>query len=288
MLKYNHIFNENVDYPFHIHVIESSSTSVAVNLNGHLIGYFKPTAGITHAFTKYTREFSILELMVVGTRQEYTKNIEASFFKDSTVKYIKNSWGAFLTKNNETNKYYWSNTSRTRFFFNPEYFNMKVCWEFVIGYIPQGKVTNTIWTEEAAKELFLNQIYLTEESWPGEKSIEDVEPLIVNHFDILTSGNSNDFVVDTFIEQLQDLVDGDEIVIDNGIEKLEITVSNTYTKALYDTINVTTRPLIHVPIDIVNPNKKILYSKGIDVGVEETINLELHGNNIQFNIQRIE
>lgn len=287
MLKYNHIFNENVNYPFHIHAIESSSTSVSINLNGVNLGYFAPTVGTLHSFTKYTAEFSILELMVVGTRQEYSKAIEASFFKDSTVKYIKNTAGRFLVKNNETGKYYWSSTARTRFFFNPEYFNSKECWEFVVGYIPSGKILNDVWEEAEAKSLFLDQIYLTSESWVGEKTIEDVDPLIISPFSNSLTGTAKEFVVDTFIDVLQDLEDGDKIVIDNGSEKIELVVENSYTKAVYETVNVTDRPINHVDIDIVNPNKKLVYSKALAIGTQEDIEIVLYDNNIAFSIERI-
>ena len=287
MLSYDHVFNTDVDQPFHIHAIASSSTSVAINLNGVFVGYFKPNLGSTYTFIKYTAAFSILDLMVVGTRQEYDKATSKSFFKDSVVKYIQNSFGDFLVRDNELNTYSWSSTARTRFFFNPEYFNSKVLWNYIVGYVPTGKIVTKVWSDYEALTLFTNQIYITDETWTGDKAIPDVEPLAFLPFSNETMGIARDIVVDSFIEELQGLKDGDIITIDNGTETIEVTVENCYTNALYNPATETTRPLVHVPIDIINPNKKYLYTKGLDVGDEETINLELHGNNIQFNIKRI-
>lgn len=287
MLKYNHLFNENLDYPFHIHMIESNTTNVAISLNSVHLGYYASTYGSTYILNKYYNVPNILELMVVGSRQIYNKQKEQAYFKDSTIRYIKNIVGDFLVLDLETNKYYWSENSRTNFFFNPEYFSSKILWEFTSGYVPLGTTTIDLWGEEEAKNLFLNQIYETDQTWVGQKEILDVEPIDINYFGNDISGMVKVIQVDSFINELQDLEDGDIIRIDNGLEVLEITVENIYTSASYNSVTETTRPIVHVPIDIINPNKKYLYSKGLDIDEEETINLELNNNNIQFNIKRI-
>lgn len=287
MLKYTHVFNTIVDYPYHIHMIESDTTSVAINLNGKLIGYFKPNTGNLYQFDKYLTIPSILELMVVGSRQSYSTKIDNSFFKDATVKYIQDSRGWFLVKNNLTGGYFWSTTERTRFFFNPEYFSSNILWNYTIGYVPAGKVVNDVWEESAANDLFLSQVYVTDESWGGEKIIADVDPIELLPFDNSTTGLLKTLGVDSFIDELQDLVNGDVITINNGTETVEVTVGNITTDAIYEVTNITTRPIGHVNIDIINPNKKIVYSKALVLDVEETINLELYSNNIQFTMKRI-
>ncbi len=287
MLSYEHVFNTDINMPFHIHAIDSSSTSVTINLNGKFIGYFKPNIGSLYTFVKYTPAFSILDLMVVGSRHNYSKGISDSFFKDSTTKYIQSATGSFLVRDIQNNTYHWSDTSRTRFFFNPEYFNSKILWNYVVGYIPTGKTMVNIWSDSEALELFTNQVYVTDEFWTGDKTILDVEPLTILPFTMATMGIAKNVVVDSFIYELQNLKNGDKITIDNGSETIELIVENCYTNAFYNPATETTRPLVHVPIDIINPNKKYLYSKGLDIGGEETINLELHDNIIQFNIKRI-
>ena len=285
MLTYNHLFNENLEYPFHIHVIESNTTSVDISLNNVHVGYYKPTYGTKYILNKYYNIADILNLMVVGSRQVYNKQKEKAYFKPSTIRYIRNPSGKFLVLDLETNKYYWSETSRTSFFFNPEYFSSKVVWENTIGYIPIGTTTADLWDEDTAKDLFLTQIYETTQDWSGQITIADIEPITIDYFGNDISGEVKTLQVDTFIEELQDLKDGDILRIDNGLETLEVTVENIYTKAVYNTINETVRPLIHVPIDIINPNKKYLYSKPIVIGQEEDVILELESNIIQFSIK---
>lgn len=286
MLKYTHVFNSNVDNPYHVHIIESDTTSVAINLNGNLVGYFRPTVGTTYTYPKYVDIPSIVDLMAVGSRQVYDNKTNAAFFKDSTVKYIKNGAGDFLVLNTISGDYYWSSTDRTRFFFNPEYFSSNILWNFTIGYTPSGKVVNDIWDDATAKDLFLSQIYETTETWVGEKTIADVDPIAVLPFDIGTTGVMKTLGVDTFIEELQDLQNGDVININNGVETLDVTVANCTTDATYEAVNTTTRPLIHVPIDILNPNKKYVYTKALDIDTQEDIVLDLYGNTIEFSIAR--
>lgn len=289
MLRYNHVFNTNLDYPFHIHVIESSSTSVSIGLNNVTVGTYKPTLGRLYSFQKYNSlQASILELMVVGSRQNYDRYLEAAIFKDSMIKYIKDVSGRFLVLDNTTGQYYWSYTDRTRFFFNPKYFSSEVLWNKTVGYIPTGEQGLDIWDSTTANNLFLAQNYIVEldETWSGSKVIEDVDPVTVNSFNNDTEGLLTDYYVSEFIEDLQDLKDGDVITIDNGIDRLSITVENCWTEASYPLDNVTDRPIMHVPIDIVNPNKRVNYSKTMEMASQETISMTLYSNNIQFNITR--
>ena len=287
MLKYNHVFNTaDLTKPYHVHAIESSTTSVAINLNGNLVGYYKPTAGSLHAYTTYTVVPSILSLMVVGSRQDYDTKKEDAFFKESTVKYISNG-SFFLVRNNSNGLYYWSATERTSFFFNPEYFNSNLLWNLTIGYVPVGVIVNDLWDEAEAKELFYSKVYVSDIFWSGEQAIDDVEPITTEYFTNATAGISKDVSVDYFIEELQDLVNGDIITINNGSETLEVEVQNCESYASHASAMVTTRPIVHVPIDVVNPNKKFVYSKALAIGDFETINITVEGNDLQFDISRV-
>ena len=288
MLKYNHVFNTtNLDQPYHVHIIDSDSTSVAVNLNNNLVGYYKPTVGSLNTFTSYLNIPNILDLMVVGSRQIYDAKKESTFFKVSTVRYISNHNGQFLVKNNNTGLYFWSYEERTSFFFNPEYFSSNLLWEITIGYVPTGVIVNDLWDEATANDLFLSKVYTCEEFWIGEKQIDDVEPMAIDYFNNNTEGISKEVAVDFFIEELQQLVNGDILSFNNGSETLEVEVKNVYTSATYPAATETTRPIVHVPVDIVNPNKKYVYSKALAIGVSETVNIVIEGNSLQFDIARI-
>lgn len=287
MLKYNHIFNTDLDYPYHIHSIESDSTSLTINLNGSLVGYFRPTTGSTYSFTSYITTPDILSLMAVGSRQAYDKKKDASFFKESTVKYISCADGRFLVKNNANGLYSWSTTERTRFFFNPEYFSSNFLWTYTIGYVPTGVVVDDLWDETTAQELFLSKVYIHDSPWGGEQAIADVDPMTIDYFDNAVTGIEKTITVDYFLDELQDLVDGDIITINNGSETLDMTVKNCTTSATYAASTETTRPIVHVPIDVINPNKKVVYSKALAIGDTQTINITVEGNALQFDISRI-
>lgn len=283
MLKYRHIFNENLNYPFHIHYLESDTTSIAISLNQVHIGYFKPTKGTKYTFTKYYNIPSTFELLVVGSRQTYDRATNKTYFKDSAAKYIKNNNDDFLCLDHDTSKYYWSSTERSKFYFNPEYFSSKALWIWLIGYIPTGIATLDLFESS----LFTDQIYLTDQVWGGQKDIVDVDPVTIDYFDNSVIGSTVSLSVDNFITELQDLKDNDIIKFDTGLETLEVTVKNIYTKATYASSTTTTRPITHVPINIINPNKECLYSKAQSIGDSETINLTLYNNDIQFDIARV-
>ena len=122
--------------------------------------------------------------------------------------------------------------------------------------------------------------------WSGELSIDTDDPVQYLSLIQIRRCIPKQLSVDSFIMELQDLSNGDIIAFSNGNERLEVEVKNVTTEASYPVSNATTRPIIHVPIDIVNPNKRLLYSKGLDSGAQETIQFELYNNNIQFQIAR--
>lgn len=288
MLSYNHVFNNNVDYPYHIHSIASDSTSVSINLNHVFLGYFKPTAGSTYVFQKYYSIDSIFDLLVVGSRQSYDRKKEASYFKESTARYIRNTANKYLVRDLITNKYYWSSSERSRFFFNPEYFSSEVLWNLTVGYVPSGWVTIDLWNEQTAKDLFLTQTYVTTNDWVGQQEIADVDPITVDYFGNSLTGEVLNISVDYFITELQDLKNGDLIEINNGNESITVVVQNSETTiANYNRNTKTYRPLVHVPIDFINPNIKYLYTTSLNVGESKNISLTLHGLDINFYIKRI-
>lgn len=283
MLTYHHIFNENIDYPFHIHILDSDYCVQAYK-NGCLIANIMPNAGTGYSFNKfYTIEQSILELIVTGSRKSYGTIIDKSIFKTSNAKFVRNSsTGLFLT--HKEGNYYWSAEDRSLFFFNPYYFSSRFLWEYSIGYIPNNIEVLDLWQDSS---LFTNNIYDTDEFWAGMKTFEDVDPVKLDPFSNLTTGLTHTFTVNRIINELQDLKDGDILKFVGGPNVVEVEVKNTYTKALYNYDTVTTRPIITVPITIINPNKKVTIAKNLEPGSSEITNLVLYNNNITIQTRRI-
>lgn len=158
-----------------------------------------------------------------------------------------------------------------------------------LGYVPTGELPIDAWNDNNALNLFSSMVYTVGlyESWSGEQEIPQVGPFIPNPYNNDMLGHDKTYRVSHFIEELQDLKNGDIITLDNGLEQLKVKVENCWTEAHYPSTTITSRPIAHVPIEVVNPNKKIVYSKAFENGNQETIHLNLYDNNIQFNIVRI-
>ncbi len=289
MLNYDHIFNTDINYPYHVHYIESDTSTVSINVNGIFRGYFKPTRGSSYSFSKYTyMPYSLLEYIVVGSRQIYSRALSKSIFKDTLIKYIRNSsTGNFLSRNNETGNYYWHPVERTNFYFNPFYFRSSYLWQITIGYIPSKELTTDIFSYDAIVSLVTPKIIdLDTAEWQGELEIPDIPPLAYEPYKEQTTGILVTRNVDYFIEELQDLKNGDLVSISNGKQKIEVTVENCSTSATYPAVTTTDRPIAHVPIEIINPNKKIVYSKSLAPGDQRAVDITLYDNEIHFLVQR--
>ena len=156
MLRYDHVFNADVTKPYHIHVLESDTSSITVNLNGLFVCYVSSTIGTKYSFSKFNQlESTILQLLVSGSTASYTKKTDQLIFNSLRAKYIKEPGGKFLARNNENGKYFWSTETRTVFFFNPFFFKSEFLWEYTLGYIPSKQQVINIWDKDAASELFL-------------------------------------------------------------------------------------------------------------------------------------
>lgn len=290
MLTYTHLFNiSDMSLPYHLHKIESDTTSVSVNLNGKLLGYYKPNKGTTYQFTKYLDlDNNIFDLLISGSLQTYSVKIDKTLFNDLTVTYIRLDDGRFLYKDNETNLYSWSTTLRSRFYFNPYYFDSKFLWELRMNYVPTGIQVTNQWPPNLERDIFLNTVVSFDNSfgWTGEQSITEVSPMTIDFFNNDVTGYTVPFELSEIIE-LPDLYDGDVLTISNGKENINVTVSNCIpTQFTYDSYTETDRPIVHVPIQITNPNELVHYAKGLEREIEEVINLNLYNNDIQFTIKR--
>lgn len=290
MLEYKHLFNtSDLTLPYHLHKIKSDTTSVSINLNGKLLGYYKPNAGTKYNFTKYLDlEDEVFDLLIAGSLQDYGVKINKSLFNDNTVTYIRLEDGRFLYLDNESGLYSWSTQYRSRFFYNPYYFDSKFLWESRLGYMPTGVQVTNQWPANIEQNLFLTTVKVFDNTfgWVGEQSITPVEPMTIDFFNNDTTGYSEDFGLSDLIK-LPDLYDGDTLTISNGKENITITVSNCIpTQFTYASYTETERPIVHVPIQLVNPNELVHYAKGLEREVEEVINLSLYDNDIQFTIKR--
>ena len=289
MLKYNHIFNTtNLDLPYHIHYIDSDTSSFIIRVNGISIGEFKPTVGTKYKFEKIVAlPEEIWRLLIAGTNISYNKEINSIFYAESNIKYIKDGSGNYLAINPETNGYYWTTDIKTRFYFNPYYFSSSYLWTKLIGYVPTGVYLNNIWSEDEARDTFTQIEFLSTEIWQGERFFDTLPPVEISYFQEDQLGYSSFIEVGSFIYELQDLNNGDYITIDNGKETINFIVENCTTSALYEEETTTDRPIVHVPIQFINPNKEVLYAKTLESGAEETVAISLYDNDIKFTVKRL-
>jgi len=217
MLYYNHVFNTtDLDKPYHVHLLTSNISKIDVYVNKKYKTTISGNQGEAITVNKHTElQSSILELMVVGSRQTYDRQMSLALFKSSMARFIKDISGRYLLLDALTGEYSWSLTSRSTFFFNPYYFSSDILWNKTIGYVPEKFLNKDIWDYNTASQLFLTQEYVVDldETWSGSKQILDVEPITPKPFDNYTVGIEKSYSFDHYIEELQDLSNGDVITL---------------------------------------------------------------------------
>jgi hypothetical protein len=291
MLKYNHVFNTtDTTKPFHIHQIQSDTSYVEVAINDRYIGKFKPNynASTGIGFTKRVNitDDLIFNLLLSGSLASYDPKTESAIFSDEGIVYINNTDGEFLSRNQETGKYFWSADQRSRFFFNPYYFDSEYLWKLKFGTMPTGVNCSCQWPD-LEQSLFLGLTYTTDRTWPGEEVIQPIEPLSIDYY-ARDEGIFTRYLYLDYILDLPHVLDGDVIKISNGNDLLEVEVKNSGEPLfIYENSTVTDRPMVHVPIRCINPNELVHYTKGLEPATQEVISLTLNNKSIQFKIKRI-
>lgn len=293
MLKYNHAFNTtDLTQPFHVHQISSDTKEVKIHINSKLIGAFRPN-GLAlsdtngQVYTRYLdlKDEDIFNLVVSGSRATYGTKIEESIFNDRSIIYVKNNSGKMLFRDPDTDKYSWEEDKRSRFFFNPYYFDSKNLWNLKLGYVPTGIICQDQWPD-LEYSLFTSLYYTTNLDWQGSVDIQPVEPMTVSYYNRATTGYASSFRIDRHLD-IPHVVDGDHVLITNGKESLEFDVSNSgETIVSYPTVTITNRPIIHVPLQFINPNELYHFAKPLDRGTQEVIHKVINDIDIQFKIVR--
>lgn len=293
MLEYNHYFNTtDLSKPFHIHQLLSSVDRVATYINDSYIGEVRPngwdkntTQGYT--FTKYLELTNKLmfDLLVSGSAATYDRKINEAIFNDKALVYISSPSGKRLYKNPDTNKYSWSEVKRSRFFYNPYYFDSGFLWALRFGSLPTGIKCSNQWPE-IEKTIFLGSTFKYNSEWSGEIDLPMIEPMTISYYNRDTTGYATELRIKELLD-IPHVVDGDKIRFDNGKEELEVVVENSGEPIfLFNETTVMDRPIVHVPIQCSNPNKLYHYAKGLESGTQEIISLELNNKTIQFKIVR--
>lgn len=278
----------NTALPYSIHAIETSPniSSVAVVINDVFHSYLKPNYTLgsgVYNFTKYFELPNVLELLHSGSVTDYADiKIQNSVFNDRTFIYVKNLDGKYLHRTiTGIDTYEWHDSEKTKFFFNPYFWDSEYLWVQMFGYVPSGITTTGQWPTNFEVEFFSKRTLELDISWPGEQSIQTVEPKPFDYFNLATSGE----LVSISLSSLLDinLVYGDKIEFYAGAERLSVEYKpiNNHKISINNidmpgTVSLSvSRPVVHLEIDVVQPNRRILFSRGLNNGSNNfTINVE--------------
>jgi len=293
MLRFKYTTNSSrLDLPYHIYGITSDTESVEIKVNGNSIGFYKPNMTLessTYNFSKFFwPEEKLLQLLITGSRQEYSPKENEIYFNKNTITFVKLENGLYLYRHEDRVNYSWEENKRSRFYFNPKYFNSEYLWKLRTGYVPTKENLTYQWPKGYEQELFLPTTVIFQDSnyWYDKKSFSDVEPLKNDYFSLPEQGPEIILNLTHIIEL--DLKNGDSLEISNGKDTINTTV-NISEETSFNNLDFyeTDRPLIHVEFNSINPNKLIHYSQGLLKGSKELIQLNLYGSDVQFNIRRI-
>ena len=271
----------------------SDTASVTIGINGVEVGEFKPNMFSTPQVHHFTRNFvpesTLLELLIVGSRQEYEAKENNSFYNQDSAVYVRLENGKTLYKDPDTGKYSWDEFNRSKFYFNPYYFDSEFLWNLRLGYVPFGSSLTYQWPLNYEQTLFSPSTVVIDDnnSWPGSIEVPDIDPLINDYFAVNQTGEVVNLHLDSIID-LKTLKSGDLLEISNGRELLSIDVKlDEEAQFIYEDPVVTCRPLLHSDIKTINPNGVVHYSKGIGRNTQELITLTLYDKQIQFTGRRL-
>lgn len=297
MIKYHHVYNlANPALPYSIHALETSPniTSVAMVINGVFHSYVKPNYTLGSGLYNFTKYFSIeaniLELLHSGSVTDYADlRIQNSVFNDRTFIYVKNLDGKYLHRASALDSYEWHDTDRTKFFFNPYFWDSEYLWLQMFGYIPSGITTTGQWPSNYEVEFFSKRTLELDMSWPGEQVISTIEP---KPFDYFSKPDSGELVA----LSLSNLLDlpleyGDTIDFYAGAERLSVVYKplnnhkiSINSVVMPSTFNLSTdRPVVHLEIDVIQPNRHILFSKALNLGTNN-FSISIEGQSFPVSI----
>jgi hypothetical protein len=287
MLKYSHAFNyTELDQPFHIHKLESDSQTVALSINNSHVGYYKPNPGYKYSFSKFLNIENLLELVVSGTAAEYSDAVNRSIFAEDKIIYVRNPLGETLWHDLETGLYHWKTDLRSKFFFNPYFFDSRYLWIKTFGTMPSGVKCNDQWEDSTEEKLFSSKFLEVTDTWTDGKAIDLVDPMVLEPYRYDTIGIESQFFVGAILD-IPEVKNGDVLTFTTTKDTLVVEVKNCPdTNFIYAEHTVTDRPIVHVPIRVISPNELIHYAKGLPSNTTESITLNLHGTDVTFMITR--
>lgn len=298
MLKYHHIYNlSNPSLQYSIHDIEASPniTSVAVLINNVFHSYVVPNHTLGSGIYNFNKYFSlgtnILELLHSGSTADYVDiKIQNSVFNDRTFIYVKNLDGDYLHRTaTSMDSYEWSETEKTKFFFNPYFWDSEYLWKQIFGYVPSGITTTGQWPTNYEIEFFSKRTLEVDISWPGEQVIDTVEPAPFDYFSNNTSGELVSFSLSHLIDL--PLKYGDTIDFYAGAERLSVTYKplNNHKVSINNLVMPQavslsiSRPVVHLSIEVIQPNRVITFSKGLSLG-ENNFTVSIEGTDYPIQV----
>ena len=283
MIYYYHVYNKTeYDKPYSIHIIDAplATANLAVYVNGTFIKYVAPNMLKTGTGSlSYSKHFEpaidFLDTLHSGTVITYAdQGIDKAIFNDNTYIHVKNSEGKYLYRTPGTIDYYeWSLTNKSKFFFNPYFWDSEYLWKKTVGYVPSGINLTNQWPTDYEIAFFSKRTFTVTDTWVGSQQLNTVEPSSIDYFLDNVSGQNVTFQLSHLIEL--DLVPGDKVLLTNGVERKEFIyqpVGNSIIKidgvTMPGTLNYPskTRPVEHLEILTINPNRKILFSKSLANG----------------------
>jgi len=278
MLTYSHVYNQDIKYPYNIACINSDSTNVAIYVNSNLQEIASPNVSYTDKilFTTNKKQLSdqeVLDLIYSGTLQDYTLELNRVIFGPTNKVFIKRqSDDKFLYLSPEK-ILSWEETFKSRFFFNPYYFDSDYLWKKLFKQRPDNVNTTSLWNVLEEQRLFnRSEIVLNVSELPNL-----VEPTNMDYF----SGNSPTSISLSHVIELKASI-GDTIDLKTDKDTLSFTYNPTPgSRMIVPNISGTTctRPWIHIPLRVLDPNKEILYTKILNRGINNfTIRVEEDGN----------
>lgn len=226
MLSYNYVY----DTANHRVVIGSDAlqSNIAVYINGTFSKFVNPNllrkGTGTFSYSKnFLHGFNVLENLHSGTKVTYTDTkIDSLIFNESTYIYVINGGGNYLHRNpaNE-DEYEWHATLRTKFFFNPYFWDCEHLWEKTTGHIPNGVTNTKQWPIETAITYFSKRTLVVADVWAGWQGINTVEPSEINRFTNNGTGDSITYELTHNIDL--GATSGDEVLLINGKQRLSFT-----------------------------------------------------------------
>lgn len=282
MLRYNNIYNSTVLSENHnIAAIASDSYNVAIYVNNKLQEIVSPNVDTEgYAFDIFSMKLSdteIVNLIYSGSKQKYTLDVEKLIYSKSNTVYVKNLDGDYLYTDTLGNTY-WSSQDKSRFFFNPYYFDSSYLWEKVFKKKPDNITTSGLWDLQSEIALF-NKLTITVDS-VAIPSI--VQPKIFSYFE--QTGLTKRIYINKFLSLKAK--HGDKIKLKTDKESLEFIyspITNTAQMIIPDIDGISvSRPLISIPVKTINPNSELLYSKILNKGLN-SFTLSITEQEVTFN-----